>query len=100
MPASAAASRSVQTVRVAAGTSAFDALQAAGTELNGPGGAVVVRDADGELRDLAWVPDADADVVPVRADSPDGLELVDVYALTRVEDAGLELSHIELTQNQ
>jgi ferric-dicitrate binding protein FerR (iron transport regulator) len=37
---------------------------------------------------------------PRLADSPEGLELVDVYALTRVEDAGLELSHIELTQKK
>jgi len=37
---------------------------------------------------------------PRLADSPDGLELVDVYALTRIEDAGLELSHIELTHKQ
>ena len=76
MSASTAASQPVQTVRVAAGTSALDALQAAGTELNGPGGAVVVRDTDGELRDLAWVPDADTDVEPVRADSPDGLAVM------------------------
>ena len=76
MSASTAASQPVQTVRVAAGTSALDALQAAGTELNGPGGAVVVRDTDGELRDLSWVPDADTDVEPVRADSPDGLAVM------------------------
>lgn len=33
---------------------------------------------------------------PQLASSPDGLELTDVYALTIVEDAGLEIHHIEL----
>ena len=33
---------------------------------------------------------------PHLSPSPDGLELNDVYALTIVEDAGLELNHIEL----
>ena len=33
---------------------------------------------------------------PQLSASPDGLELNDVYALTIVEDAGLEISHIEL----
>ncbi|WP_375500194.1 threonine--tRNA ligase [uncultured Jatrophihabitans sp.] len=51
---------------------AFDALREAGIELTGPQGAVVVRD-DGALRDLAWSPDADVEVEPVAADSPDGL---------------------------
>jgi threonyl-tRNA synthetase len=60
-------------VLVAAGTTAEQALVAAGVPLDGPAGAVVVRDTGtGELRDLAWVPDADTEVEPVAIDSPDG----------------------------
>ena len=65
-----------QTVRVPAGTTAFDALRDGGVELTGPHGAVVVRDTDGVLRDLSWVPDADAEVEPVAAQSPDGLAVL------------------------
>jgi len=62
---------------VPAGTTAADALREAGVELNGPSGAVVVRDlAAGELRDLAWAPQADAEVAPVAAESPDGLAVL------------------------
>jgi len=61
---------------VAAGTTALDALRDAGVELTGPLGAVVVRDPDGALRDLEWAPDADADVEPVSAGSPDGLAVL------------------------
>jgi threonyl-tRNA synthetase len=76
---SATASRPapVQTVMVPAGTTAADALREAGVELNGPSGAVVVRDlAAGELRDLAWAPQADAEVAAVAAESPDGLAVL------------------------
>jgi threonyl-tRNA synthetase len=76
---SATASRPapVQTVTVPAGTTAADALREAGVELNGPSGAVVVRDLTaGELRDLAWAPQADAEVAPVAAESPDGLAVL------------------------
>jgi threonyl-tRNA synthetase len=66
----------VPTVPVGAGTTAFDALHAAGIELSGPRGAVVVRDADGALRDLAWAPDSDTVVEPVAAESPDGLAVM------------------------
>ncbi len=46
-------------VAVAAGTTAADALAAAGVALTGPSGAVVVRDlATDALRDLDWAPDA------------------------------------------
>jgi threonyl-tRNA synthetase len=66
-----------QTVQVAAGTTAFDALRAAGVDESGPSAAVVVRDlGSGELKDLAWAPDADADVEVVTAASPDGLAVV------------------------
>jgi len=33
---------------------------------------------------------------PHLAESPEGLELTDVYALTINEDAGMEINHIEL----
>jgi hypothetical protein len=39
-------------VRVAMGTKVVDALREAGVSVDGPGGAVVVRDPDGALRDL------------------------------------------------
>src|SRR4051794_36463280 len=63
-------------VVVAAGTTPRSALEAAGIELTGPSGAVVVRDSAGQLRDLD-VPFAAADeVAPVRLDSPDGLAVL------------------------
>jgi threonyl-tRNA synthetase len=63
-------------VAVAAGTTPRAALEAAGVDLNGPSGAVVVRDSRGELRDLD-VPFAAADdVEPVAIDSPDGLAVL------------------------
>jgi threonyl-tRNA synthetase len=68
---------STQTVKVAAGTTASDALRDAGVSLDGPGGAVVVREiGSGALRDVAWAPDADAEVEPVAAGSPDGLAVL------------------------
>jgi len=63
-------------VVVPAGTTAADALLAAGVALDGAKAAVVVRDADGQLRDLEWIPDADARVEPVLIDSPDGLAVL------------------------
>jgi len=65
-----------QTVRVAAGTTAIDALREAGVDVNGPGGAVVVRTADGTLKDLDWAADADTEVEVVTAASPDGLAVL------------------------
>ena len=59
-------------VAVAAGTTAADALAAAGVPLSGPSAAVVVRDATGALKDLAWAPDSDAQVEPVPMGSGDG----------------------------
>ncbi len=37
---------------------------------------VVVRDADGRLRDLSWVPEAGAEVTPVAADTDDGRSVI------------------------
>jgi threonyl-tRNA synthetase len=64
-------------IRVAAGTTAGAAVREAGLPGRGAADAiVVVRDADGALRDLSWIPDADADVVPVAADTDDGRSVI------------------------
>jgi threonyl-tRNA synthetase len=64
-------------VRVAAGTTAGAAVREAGLPSRGaPDAVVVVRDADGRLRDLSWVPDADVDVTAVTADSDDGRSVI------------------------
>ncbi len=41
-----------------------------------PDAIVVVRDAEGKLRDLSWVPDADAEVVPVAANTDEGRSVI------------------------
>jgi threonyl-tRNA synthetase len=61
---------------VAAGTTAADALREAGVDLTGPDGAVVVRDPDGLLKDLDWVPADETEVVAVPASSPEGLAVL------------------------
>ncbi|MFF0377789.1 threonine--tRNA ligase [Actinoplanes missouriensis] len=61
---------------VPAGTTAADAVAAAGLPAHGPKAVVVVRDAEGRLRDLSWKPEADAEVVPVAIDEPDGLDVL------------------------
>ncbi|MFM9034376.1 MAG: threonine--tRNA ligase [Mycobacterium sp.] len=64
-------------LRVAAGTTAGAAVRDAGLPARGePGAIVVVRDADGKLRDLAWTPESDADVTPVPADTEDGRSVI------------------------
>jgi threonyl-tRNA synthetase len=64
-------------IRVPAGTTAQQALKEAGVSLKGPDGAVVVRDlATGDLKDLAWGPEADAEVEPVTAASADGRAVI------------------------
>jgi threonyl-tRNA synthetase len=63
-------------VRVPAGTTAGAAVRAAGLPSSGPQAVVVVRDADGRLRDLAWQPDADVEVEPVAADTDDGRSVI------------------------
>ncbi|KAA0084446.1 threonine--tRNA ligase [Mycolicibacterium sp. P9-64] len=64
-------------IRVAAGTTAGAAVREAGLPTRGASDAVVVvRDADGLLRDLSWVPDADAEVTPVGADTDDGRSVI------------------------
>ncbi|WIM88492.1 threonine--tRNA ligase [Candidatus Mycobacterium wuenschmannii] len=64
-------------IRVAAGTTAAAAVREAGLPGRGAADAiVVVRDADGALRDLSWAPDTDADVIPVAADTDDGRSVI------------------------
>jgi threonyl-tRNA synthetase len=64
-------------IRVAAGTTAAAAVREAGLPGRGaPDAIVVVRDGDGKLRDLSWVPDADAEVTPVAANTEDGRSVV------------------------
>ena len=72
----ATAPETVRTVRVAAGTTAWDALQADGVDVNGPNGAIVVRDPDGVLRDLEWAPEADTEVEVVTAAAAEGLAVL------------------------
>jgi threonyl-tRNA synthetase len=61
---------------VVAGTTGRAALEAAGVDINGPSGAVVVRDSAGQLRDLDVPFEADDVVEPVPIDSPDGLAVL------------------------
>jgi threonyl-tRNA synthetase len=63
-------------VVVAAGTTAADAVAAAGLPVHGPKAIVVVRTADGTLKDLDWAPEADTTVTPVAIDEPDGLNVL------------------------
>lgn len=64
-------------IRVSAGTTAGAAVRDAGLPGRGePDGIVVVRDAEGKLRDLSWVPEADADVIPVPANSDEGRSVI------------------------
>src|SRR5438552_4611215 len=63
-------------VVVAAGPAAADAVAAAGAPATGPTAIVVVRAPDGTLRDLTWTPDDDVEVEPVAMSSPDGLNVL------------------------
>ncbi|WP_406043580.1 threonine--tRNA ligase [Micromonospora sp. NBC_00898] len=63
-------------VVVAAGTTAADAVAAAGLATTGPKAIVVVRDPQGVLRDLDWKPAEETSVEPVGIDSPDGLNVL------------------------
>jgi threonyl-tRNA synthetase len=61
---------------VPAGSTAGAAVREAGLPTSGPATVVVVRDADGQLRDLAWAPEADVEVEPVAADTEDGRSVI------------------------
>ncbi|UQX86821.1 threonine--tRNA ligase [Jatrophihabitans telluris] len=70
------------TLTVAAGTTPRAALESAaaagvaGSDVNGPSGAVVVRDSAGALRDLDVPFETEDTVEPVAIDSPDGLNVL------------------------
>jgi threonyl-tRNA synthetase len=66
----------VEPLVVPAGTTAADAVAAAGLRLAGPDAIVVVRTPDGRLRDLSWVADDDLRMEPVPMSSPDGLQVL------------------------
>ncbi|MCV7028508.1 threonine--tRNA ligase [Mycobacterium sherrisii] len=64
-------------IRVPAGTTAAAAVGEAGLPRRGtPDAIVVVRDADGKLRDLSWTPDVDTEVVPVAANTEEGRSVI------------------------
>lgn len=64
-------------IRVAAGTTVATAVRDAGLPGRGaPDAVVVVRDADGALRDLSWIPDDDVEVAAVPADTDDGRSVI------------------------
>jgi len=64
-------------IRVPAGTTAAAAVRDAGLPGRGaPDAVVVVRDSDGKLRDLSWVPAHDVEVTPVAADTDDGRSVI------------------------
>ncbi|MEV4150993.1 threonine--tRNA ligase [Amycolatopsis sp. NPDC049691] len=63
-------------VVVPAGTTAGAAVREAGLPTKGEDTIVVVRDADGKLRDLSWAPEADAEVEPVAANTEDGRSVI------------------------
>jgi threonyl-tRNA synthetase len=64
-------------IRVPAGTTAAAAVGEAGLPRRGaPDAIVVVRDAEGKLRDLSWAPEADAEVIPVAANTDEGRSVI------------------------
>src|SRR5918998_2644545 len=71
MPAEPAAS-----VLVPAGTTAGQAVREAGLAGKGPDAVVVVRDAEGRLRDLSWVPETDTAVEPIAACTDPGRSVI------------------------
>ncbi|GAA5102094.1 threonine--tRNA ligase [Haloechinothrix salitolerans] len=63
-------------VVVPAGTTAGAAVRDADLPSKGPDAVIVVRDAEGNLRDLSWAPDADVEVEPVAANTEDGRSVI------------------------
>ncbi|MHC1562687.1 threonine--tRNA ligase [Actinomycetospora sp. C-140] len=66
----------LDSVRVTAGTTAGQAVREAGLPSSGPQAVVVVRDADGALRDLSWSPEGHTEIQPVAADTDDGRAVI------------------------
>ncbi|MDI3315172.1 MAG: threonine--tRNA ligase [Mycobacterium sp.] len=64
-------------IRVPAGTTAAEAVRAAGLPGRGaPDAVVVVRDAHGALHDLSWAPERDVEVAPVAANTEEGRSVI------------------------
>ncbi|WP_026303121.1 threonine--tRNA ligase [Jongsikchunia kroppenstedtii] len=63
-------------IRVPAGTTAGAALRELDYPNKGAEAIVVVRDANGDLKDLSWAPEVDADVEPVAANTEDGRSVI------------------------
>ncbi|GAB3698914.1 threonine--tRNA ligase [Saccharopolyspora tripterygii] len=63
-------------VKVPAGTTAGAAVAEAGLPSKGPDAVVVVRDAEGALRDLDWAPESDAEVEAVAAETEEGRSVI------------------------
>jgi threonyl-tRNA synthetase len=63
-------------VVVPAGTTAGAAVREAELPGKGPDAIVVVRDAEGHLRDLSWTPRVDVEVEAVAADTDDGRSVI------------------------
>jgi threonyl-tRNA synthetase len=63
-------------ILVPAGTTAGARVREEGLPTSGPQAVVVVKDAEGTLRDLAWTPEADAEVLAVTADSDEGRAVI------------------------
>ncbi|WP_410600829.1 threonine--tRNA ligase [Amycolatopsis sp. lyj-90] len=61
---------------VPAGTTAGTAVREAGLPTKGPDTIVVVRDAEGNLRDLAWAPESEVEVEAVAANTDDGRSVI------------------------
>ncbi|MBY0390689.1 MAG: threonine--tRNA ligase [Mycobacterium pseudokansasii] len=76
-PGSRPSGASQAPIRVPAGTTAAAAVSEAGLPRRGtPDAIVVVRDAEGKLRDLGWVPDVDVEVTPVPANTEEGRSVI------------------------
>ncbi|MDT7790357.1 MAG: threonyl-tRNA synthetase [Pseudonocardiales bacterium] len=63
-------------VVVPAGTTAGTAVREAGLPGKGSDAIVVVKDAEGHLRDLSWIPQVDVEVEAVAADTEDGRSVI------------------------
>ncbi|AUI58435.1 threonine--tRNA ligase [Amycolatopsis sp. BJA-103] len=74
-PSSVAAATASRVV-VPAGTTAGTAVREAGLPTKGPDTIVVVRDAEGNLRDLAWAPESEVEVEAVAANTDDGRSVI------------------------
>lgn len=74
-PSSVAAATASRVV-VPAGTTAGTAVREAGLPTKGPDTIVVVRDAEGNLRDLSWAPESEVEVEAVAANTEDGRSVI------------------------